>query len=39
MSTKIDRLVYLKSKLANEFTKLTNGDSPNLNAAQMFSGS
>jgi hypothetical protein len=34
MSTKIDCLVYLKSKLANDFTKLTTGDSPNLPAAQ-----
>jgi hypothetical protein len=34
MSTKIDCLVYLKSKLANEFTKLTTGESPNLPAAQ-----
>jgi hypothetical protein len=34
MSTKIDCLVYLKSKLANEFTKLTTGDTPNLPAAQ-----
>jgi hypothetical protein len=34
MSTKIDCLTYLKSKLANEFTKLTTGDTPNLSAAQ-----
>jgi hypothetical protein len=34
MSTKIDCLVYLKSTLENQFTKLTTGDSPNLPAAQ-----
>jgi hypothetical protein len=34
MSTKIDCLVYLKSKLTHEFTKLTTGDIPNLPAAQ-----
>jgi hypothetical protein len=32
--SKIDCLVYLKSKLENEFTKLTTGDTPNLPAAQ-----
>ena len=34
MSAKIDCVVYLKSKLHNEFTKLTTGDAPNLPAAQ-----
>jgi hypothetical protein len=34
MSTKIDCLTYLKSKLANEFTKLSTGATPNVPAAQ-----
>jgi hypothetical protein len=32
--SKIDCLVYLKSTLENQFTKLTTGESPNLPAAQ-----
>jgi hypothetical protein len=34
LMSKIDCLVYLKSKLANEFTKLTTGNTTNLPAAQ-----
>jgi hypothetical protein len=34
MSTKIDCVIYLKSKLESEFTKLTTGETPNLPAAQ-----
>ncbi len=34
MSTKIDCVIYLKSKLENEFTKLSTGKTPNIPAAQ-----
>jgi hypothetical protein len=34
LSTKIDCVVYLKSKLASEFTKLTSGPDQNIDAAQ-----
>jgi hypothetical protein len=34
MSTKIDCIIYLKSKLESEFTKLATGETPNLPAAQ-----
>jgi hypothetical protein len=34
MSTKIDCVIYLKSKLESEFTKLSTGKTPNILAAQ-----
>jgi hypothetical protein len=34
MSTKIDCVIYLKSKLESEFTKLWTGKTPNIPAAQ-----
>ena len=34
MSTKIDCVIYLKSKLENEFKKLSTGETPNIPAAQ-----
>ncbi len=34
MSTKIDCVIYLKSKLENEFTKLSTGETPDIPAAQ-----
>jgi hypothetical protein len=34
MSAKIDCVIYLKSKLESEFTKLSTGKTPNILAAQ-----
>jgi len=34
MSTKIDCVIYLKSKLESEFTKLATGKTPDIPAAQ-----